>query len=39
MKERHGAWVHPFLLEPRAGDREIRMRPGKTTPIARGRNE
>ena len=39
MENRHGAWTHPFLSEPKAGDREIRMRPGRMPPIMRGRGE
>lgn len=37
MEERQKMWVHPFLQEPKAGEREIRMRPGRMLPIARGK--
>ena len=37
MEKRHGSWRHPFLCEQRAGDREIRMRPGKSLPVVRGK--
>lgn len=37
MEKRHGMWLHPFLIEPRAGEREICVRPGRTVPIVRGR--
>lgn len=36
MKSRHGAWTHPFMIMPKAGDREIRMRPAKMLPLVRG---
>ena len=39
MEKRQSVFVHPFLYEPRAGEREIRMRPGKTVPIMRGRED
>ena len=37
MENRQGSWLHPLMTEPRAGEREIRMRLGKALPIARGR--
>lgn len=39
MKKRQGIFVHPFLCEPKAGEREIRMRPGKSALIMRGKEE
>lgn len=39
MEQRQGIFVHPFLYEPKAGEREIRMRPGKSAPIMRGRED
>ena len=36
MKKSYVAWVHPFMIMPRAGDREIRMQPAKLLPLVRG---
>jgi len=37
MTNRHGQWLHPFMYTPRAGEREIRMRPLKEALIVRGK--
>jgi len=37
MTGRHGEHPHPFLIIPRAGEREIRMRPVKLLPVTRGK--
>lgn len=36
MEKRMGEHPHPFLLTPKAGDREIRMQPAKLLPLVRG---
>lgn len=37
MEKRQSMWLHPLMTEPRAGEREIRMRPGKVLPLMRGK--
>lgn len=39
MEERRGEFVHPLAHTPRAGSREIRMRPPRSFPAVRGKEE
>ena len=39
MDGRNQVFMHPLLYAPKAGEREIRMRPGKTLPLVRGREK
>lgn len=36
MAERHIRWPHPLMRLPKAGEREIRARPPRPLPLARG---